>query len=75
MGLDFISHPDQVALSLDVRGVLEQLTPEQREICERLTRQSLEEIVGEMGLSRRTLVRRIDEVREQFRAAGFSGDG
>jgi RNA polymerase sigma factor (sigma-70 family) len=74
LGEDFVSHTDQVDLSIDVQAALNTLPAELQEIAERLKRQSLCEMAHEMGVSKTTLARRVVEIREHFRRAGLADD-
>lgn len=66
-----LSSTDRVALSHDLKQVLETLTPEHLAIVERLKSQSLATISTELGLPRSTVVSRLDVIREIFREAGL----
>lgn len=71
IGQDFISHSDQIDLALDVEGVLDSLPEELREICERLKYRTPTEVRRELGISHTTMHRRLQALREHFRAAGI----
>jgi len=67
------SHEAPVDLAHDVVEVLSQLRRELREVAERLGSRSKRQIAKELGISRSTLDRRIDALREQFIAASLDG--
>lgn len=72
LGQDFISHTDQVDSSLDVQDVMGSLPEELREICQRLKYYTPTEVRRAMGISRTTMQRRMEELRNYFRLAGLS---
>ncbi len=62
---------DLINLRIDLETIVADLTPEQQDLCERLTRQSLPEILKELQIPRRTLRDRISVIRERFLEAGL----
>lgn len=71
VGQDFISHTEQIDLSLDVESVLDSLPEGLRDICERLKYQTPTEVRRELGISRTTMNRRLEALREHFRKTGI----
>ncbi len=70
-GLDRLSLEEQHLLATDVDAVIASLTPEERDLCERLKTQTLTDAARELGVSRTTLRRRLTDLRERFVAAGL----
>lgn len=60
-----------VDMAHDVTMVLEQLTPEMRDLCERLKTQTLSEIARDLGVPRTTLDSRLKKLRAHFEEAGL----
>jgi RNA polymerase sigma-70 factor, ECF subfamily len=60
-------HPQyRTECELDLTTVLESLSDEDRELCERLMTQSLSEVARDMEVPRSTLQDRINRLRQQF---------
>ena len=72
LGQGSVEHTDQVNRALDVEQVIATLPAELRDLAERLKHQSVCEIARDLGVSKTTLTRRVVEIRERFRQAGFS---
>ncbi|RIK77251.1 MAG: hypothetical protein DCC68_17695 [Planctomycetota bacterium] len=70
-GLERLSLEEQRLLAADVDAVIASLTPEDRDLCERLKAQSLTDAARDLGISRTTLRRRLTDLRERFAAAGL----
>ena len=67
-------HPDQtekIALALDLKKVLQKLSPDLRELCDLLLELNVSEAAQAAGLSRDTLYRRIKTLRETFESEGL----
>ncbi len=75
LGQDSISHTEQVDLALDVQAALRTMPAELRAICERLKTQSQAEVLCDLGISRTTLERRLELIRQHFREAGLGECG
>ncbi|MBS0210414.1 MAG: sigma-70 family RNA polymerase sigma factor [Planctomycetes bacterium] len=71
-GQDFVPHPEQVELALDLAALLGTLSEELREICELLKLLTPTEARRELEISRTTMDRRLVALRELFRAAGVA---
>jgi RNA polymerase sigma factor (sigma-70 family) len=71
-GQDFVSHTEQVELALDVQAVTDGLSDELREICELLKLHSVSEAARMMGMSRKKMLLRVEELRAHFRNAGLA---
>jgi RNA polymerase sigma-70 factor (ECF subfamily) len=67
-----ISHTDQADLAMDVQGAMNSLPAELQEICERLKYQTPTEVRRELGITRTTMERRMELLRQHFREAGVS---
>lgn len=68
---DWESRKNSLELSMDVEHVLSTLSPEDRELCERLKHTTVTELARELGIPRRTIRDRLDSIRERFEDAGF----
>ena len=66
-----LTHEEASDLMRDVADVLEQLPPQLRELCERLKHDSISDVARELGVSRKTLYRRLTRIRERFEKAGM----
>jgi len=64
-------HEEASDLIRDVADVLEQLPPQLRELCERLKRGSVSQVACETGFSRKTLYRRLAQIRQRFEQVGM----
>jgi len=65
------THEEASDLIHDVAHLLAQLPPQLRSIAERLQRMSKEEVARELGVSSKTIYRRVAEIRERFEQAGL----
>lgn len=72
LGLDHVSHTEQVDLALDVQQATAGLSDELRAICELLQFHSISETARRLGLSRKKLQMRMEELRRHFREAGLA---
>jgi RNA polymerase sigma factor (sigma-70 family) len=66
-----LSVHEHMELQTDCADILAQLPDDLREIAERLKDQCPLEIARELGIPKTTLMRRIAELREHFKAAGY----
>lgn len=71
-GQDTVSQTEQVDLALDVQLVTEGLADELREICELLKLHSVSQAARIMGMSRKKMLLRMEELRAHFRDAGLA---
>ena len=63
---------DRISLRVDIERALQKLTPEQRELCLRLSESwSVSKIAGEMGMSRDTAYERKRQICRIFRRLGL----
>jgi hypothetical protein len=63
---------DLADLRSDVATVLARLTPEERELCERLKTESLSAIARDKGVPRMTLAYAVQKLRQTFADAGLN---
>lgn len=66
------SHEDDVDLQCDVATVLARLSPEDRDLAERLMTSSIREIAAEDDVSVASVRKRTERLRHVFEAAGLS---
>jgi len=62
---------DLAQLALDIAGAIAGLSPEMRELAERLKTDSVSQIARDLGVPRTTLNDRVRELRRQFEDAGL----
>ncbi len=65
------THEEASNLIHDVALLLEQLPPRLRPIAERLQQMSKEDVARELGVSSKTIYRRVAEIRQRFERAGL----
>lgn len=58
-------------LRVDLRRVLSTLSPQQLDICARLSRDNIADVARQMGLPRMTLYYHLKKIREHFENAGL----
>jgi RNA polymerase sigma-70 factor (ECF subfamily) len=58
-------------LAIDLAEALAALPPELRDLCERLSRWTVTEVARQEGVSRRTIHRRMAEIRRRFVESGL----
>lgn len=71
LGIARRSDEEQRCLEMDTASVLAALSPEQRELCVKLTTQKPTEISRETGMARSVLYQRIAALRQVFFRAGL----
>jgi len=57
--------------AIDLADAVLQLPPHLRALCERIPEATMQEIADELGVTRRTVYRWIDEIRSRFEDAGL----
>lgn len=62
---------DECELRMDIEQIISELTPELRELCKRLQKQTVTEISEEMGVPRHSLYPSIRKLRCIFEGAGL----
>jgi RNA polymerase sigma factor (sigma-70 family) len=60
---------EYVALATDVAAVMERLSADERELCERLQSQSISKVARDLGIPRSTLFDRVKKLRSEFEEA------
>lgn len=65
-------HDEQTAIVTDVRENLNTLSDYLQRVCRLLSEKSQREVAAELGISRRRLRERIQQIREHFVAHGFA---
>ena len=60
-------------LSMDLRDAVEDLSSEQRSLCDRLSYQTISEVSRKTGQSRPALYRQIEDIRKRFEDRGLRG--
>lgn len=62
---------EKIERQIDVADLLASLPEDLREICERLKTSSVAHVARELGIPRRTLRRRMEQIRSLFKEHGF----
>lgn len=68
---DRTSDIERTELEMDLETVFQKLSPEDRDLCERLKYQGVREIARELGICRSTLLGRLKKIRRLFERSGL----